>query len=163
MGTVLHSPFRMLPLALQLYKIYSYAWELDQSYVPHCRSGCAHRFIHTRKLVYPSEGGEYTLEMLRASLPQYRPSFPNDCDTEEVDMEMTMAYPTVNVPVIPDLFGTKKSLEQRRAWNPEVKGDISFTGDQDIGLGLAGQRYGHETRQHCAPTVCRRHCPPDCM
>ena len=71
--------------------------------------------IHTypRKLVYPPEGGEYTLEMLRASLPQYRPSFPNDCDTEEVDMEMTMAYPinvTMNVPVIPDLFGTKKTL-----------------------------------------------------
>ena len=63
--------------------------------------------------MYPPEGGEYTLEMLRASLPQYRPSFPNDCDTEEVDMEMTMAYPiniTMNVPVIPDLFGTKKTL-----------------------------------------------------
>ena len=34
---------------------------------------------------------------------------PNTCGTEEVDMEMTMAYPTVtmNVPVIPDLCGTK--------------------------------------------------------
>ena len=85
---------------------------------------------YPRKLVYPPEGGEYTLEMLRASLPQYRPSFPNDCDTEEVDMEMTMAYPinvTMNVPVIPDLFGTKKTL----GLGTKVKTDVSCTTDQE--------------------------------
>ena len=53
------------------------------------------------------------MEMLRASLPQYRPTFPNDSGGGEEDMEMTLACPvniTMNVPVILSLFGQKKTL-----------------------------------------------------
>ena len=70
-------------------------------------------FAYPKHLVYPQKGGELPLEMLRASLPQYRPTFPNDSGGGEEDMEMTVACPiniTVNVPVIPDPFGWKKTL-----------------------------------------------------
>ena len=45
-------------------------------------------------------------------------------------MEMTMAYPiniTINVPVIPDLFGTKKTL----GLGTKVKADISCAADKE--------------------------------
>lgn len=70
-------------------------------------------FMYPKHLVYPQKGGEFPMEMLRASLPQYRPMFPNDSGGGEEDMEMTLACPvniTMNIPVIPSLFGQKKTL-----------------------------------------------------
>lgn len=56
-------------------------------------------------------------------------------------MEMTMAYPiniTMNVPVIPDLFGTKKTL----GLATKVKADLSGTADKE---NTAAQQ--HNTQQ----------------
>jgi len=50
------------------------------------------RCKYAKDKVYPSYGGEFQLEQLRAMLPQYKPSFPL-VDDESCDMEMTTAYP----------------------------------------------------------------------
>lgn len=61
---------------------------------------------YPKELVYPREGGENQLEMVKARLPQYTPSFLND-SVGECDMDMTMAgggHITMHVPCVPDLF-----------------------------------------------------------
>lgn len=61
---------------------------------------------YPKEIVYPREGGEIQLELVKARLPQYTPSFLNDSEGE-CDMDITMAgggHITVHVPCVPDLL-----------------------------------------------------------
>ena len=54
------------------------------------------QFHYPKYLIYPKEGGEVSLEQIKASLPQYCPLFPDEREGEEEgvgedDMDLTMA------------------------------------------------------------------------
>ena len=56
--------------------------------------------------VYPGSGGEFQLEQLRATFPQYKPSFP-PVDDGSCDMEMTTICPAEISTMVP-VSGTKE-------------------------------------------------------
>lgn len=76
------------------------------------------KYCYQKHLVYPPSGGDFSLEQIRASLPQYRPSLPGDESGEgDCDMEMTMAVTgniTMHVPVVPNLFKSGKALAESK-------------------------------------------------
>lgn len=65
--------------------------------------------------MYPPSGGEFSLEQIRANLPQYRPTIQDE--NGECDMEMTMAVTgniTMHIPVVPNLFKSGQALVESR-------------------------------------------------
>lgn len=69
------------------------------------------QFHYPKHLIYPKEGGEVSLEQIKASLPQYCPLFPDDEGEEEGagedDMDLTMAGGgniSTHVCIVPDFF-----------------------------------------------------------
>lgn len=73
------------------------------------------KYCYAKELVYPREGGELSVEHLRARLLQYRPTFLED-QQGECDMDITMAaggHITMHIPVVPDFFkpGAKQLVQ----------------------------------------------------
>ena len=64
---------------------------------------------YMKQLVYPPNGGEQSLEHIRASLPQYAPTLPREESSGECDMDITQAQPghiTMLVPLAHNQFTT---------------------------------------------------------
>ena len=79
------------------------------------------KYHYSKELVYPREGGEASLEQIKARLPQYCPSSLDDMEGE-CDMDMTMAgggHITMHVPCVPDLFkpGAKQLVQSSSSTN----------------------------------------------
>lgn len=70
------------------------------------------QFHYPKQLIYPKEGGEVSLEQIKASLPQYCPLFPDEGEGEEEgagedDMDLTMAGGgniSTHIGVVTDFF-----------------------------------------------------------